>query len=52
MTGVVADTHAIAWFLFEPHMLSAAAKQAFIDAGDPCFVIGAGANVGAHLVQP
>ena len=39
--AVLADTHTLVWWLFEPHNLSAAADQALQEAenhGDPIFV--------------
>jgi PIN domain nuclease of toxin-antitoxin system len=39
--SVVADTHAVVWYLFEPHKLSKAAEKALDDAsaaGDPIVV--------------
>jgi PIN domain nuclease of toxin-antitoxin system len=41
MAGVVADTHTIVWYLFEPQRLSAAANRAIEDAlnaGESIFI--------------
>jgi len=41
MAAVVADTHALLWYLLQPERLSAAAKSAFVDAaqdGDPVYL--------------